>query len=211
MTFVFWELVGICSYFLIGFYIERHSASTAANKAFIVNRVGDFGMLIGLMAIWSTLGTFQFGDVKDANGAVQPGMFTMLHTEANHYELAPTQSMIDAERDQEWSTTAAPAGEPASAGGQWLLFIAGVGIFCGCMGKSAQFPPCVVARRHGRSDARLRARSFGNDGRRRRLPRWPRISVVLARNAARDRHHRMYHTVPRGDDRDHRRPRILDR
>jgi NADH-quinone oxidoreductase subunit L len=140
MTFVFWELVGICSYFLIGFYIERHSASTAANKAFIVNRVGDFGMLIGLMAIWSTLGTFQFGDVKDANGAVQPGMFTMLHTEANHYELAPTQSMIDAERDQEWSTTAAPAGEPASAGGQWLLFIAGVGIFCGCMGKSAQFP-----------------------------------------------------------------------
>ncbi len=39
MTFVFWELVGICSYFLIGFYIERHSASTAANKAFIVNRV----------------------------------------------------------------------------------------------------------------------------------------------------------------------------
>ena len=45
MTFVFWELVGICSYFLIGFYIERKSASNAANKAFIVNRVGDFGML----------------------------------------------------------------------------------------------------------------------------------------------------------------------
>jgi NADH-quinone oxidoreductase subunit L len=39
MVFVFWELVGICSYFLIGFYIERQSASTAANKAFIVNRV----------------------------------------------------------------------------------------------------------------------------------------------------------------------------
>ena len=63
MVFVFWELVGICSYFLIGFYIERHSASTAANKAFIVNRVGDFGMLIGLMALWSTLGTFSFGDI----------------------------------------------------------------------------------------------------------------------------------------------------
>ena len=51
MVFVFWELVGACSYFLIGFYIERKSASTAANKAFIVNRVGDFGMLIGLMAL----------------------------------------------------------------------------------------------------------------------------------------------------------------
>jgi NADH-quinone oxidoreductase subunit L len=49
MTFVFWELVGICSYFLIGFYVERKSASDAANKAFIVNRIGDFGMIIGLM------------------------------------------------------------------------------------------------------------------------------------------------------------------
>ena len=44
MVFAFWELVGICSYLLIGFYIERKSASNAANKAFIVNRVGDFGM-----------------------------------------------------------------------------------------------------------------------------------------------------------------------
>src|SRR5690606_27988856 len=61
MVFVFWELVGICSYFLIGFYIERKSASTAANKAFIINRVGDFGFLIGLMALWGALGTFSFG------------------------------------------------------------------------------------------------------------------------------------------------------
>ena len=68
MVFVFWELVGICSYFLIGFYIERKSASTAANKAFIVNRVGDFGMIIGLMALFATLGTFSFGDWKDDDG-----------------------------------------------------------------------------------------------------------------------------------------------
>jgi NADH-quinone oxidoreductase subunit L len=142
MTFVFWELVGICSYFLIGFYIERHSASTAANKAFIVNRVGDFGMLIGLMAIWSTLGTFNFGDIKDASGTVtQQGMFSMLHEESNHYELAPPQSMIDFETRRQ--ATGEVDGEVASATGstgQWLLFIAGVGIFCGCMGKSAQFP-----------------------------------------------------------------------
>ncbi len=52
MVFVFWELVGICSYFLIGFYFERKSASNAANKAFIVNRVGDFGFIIGLMALF---------------------------------------------------------------------------------------------------------------------------------------------------------------
>ena len=63
MVFAFWELVGICSYLLIGFYIERKSASNAANKAFIVNRVGDFGMIVGLMAIWTGMGTFSFGDV----------------------------------------------------------------------------------------------------------------------------------------------------
>ena len=51
MVFAFWELVGICSYLLIGFYIERKSASNAANKAFIVNRVGDFGMIIGSDAV----------------------------------------------------------------------------------------------------------------------------------------------------------------
>jgi len=134
MTFVFWELVGICSYFLIGFYIERHSASTAANKAFIVNRVGDFGMLIGLMAIWSTLGTFNFGDMTDAQGNVtRRGMFSQLHEESNHYELAPTKSMVDFEARNDM-------GDDRSNAGQWLLFVAGVGIFCGCMGKSAQFP-----------------------------------------------------------------------
>ncbi len=52
-VFIFWELVGICSFLLIGFYTERKSASNAANKAFIMNRVGDFGFLIGLMVIWT--------------------------------------------------------------------------------------------------------------------------------------------------------------
>jgi len=56
MVFAFWELVGICSYFLIGFYRERRSASNAANKAFIVNRVGDFGFLIGMMVLWAGWG-----------------------------------------------------------------------------------------------------------------------------------------------------------
>ena len=64
MVFMFWELVGICSYLLIGFWRERQSASNAANKAFIVNRVGDFGMIIGLMAIWTGMGTFSFSDYQ---------------------------------------------------------------------------------------------------------------------------------------------------
>jgi proton-translocating NADH-quinone oxidoreductase chain L len=149
MVFVFWELVGICSYFLIGFYIERKSASTAANKAFIVNRVGDFGMLIGMMALWSSLGTFNFGDVKDANGVAEPGVFSLLRTAENGHQLRPTQTMID-EEQRPGSLTAALAGEAdnveaaegeaPSKAGHLLLFIAGVGIFCGCVGKSAQFP-----------------------------------------------------------------------
>src|SRR3712207_9587330 len=62
-VFVSWELVGVCSYLLISFYFERHSASTAANKAFITNRVGDAGMIIGLLVLWSYVGTFNFEDI----------------------------------------------------------------------------------------------------------------------------------------------------
>lgn len=78
-VFIFWELVGICSFLLIGFYTERKSASTAANKAFIMNRVGDFGFLIGLMVLWTYFGTFKFADTVDAEGhVVQAGLFQML-------------------------------------------------------------------------------------------------------------------------------------
>ena len=51
LMFVGWEGVGLCSYLLIGFYFHRQSASSAANKAFITNRVGDFGMLLGMFTI----------------------------------------------------------------------------------------------------------------------------------------------------------------
>src|SRR5439155_12113554 len=58
--FISWELVGICSYLLIGFYFERQTASNAANKAFIVNRVGDAGFIVGLLIVWAFVGTFNF-------------------------------------------------------------------------------------------------------------------------------------------------------
>src|SRR6516162_11838459 len=63
LMFVGWEGVGLCSYLLIGFYFERHSASTAANKAFITNRIGDAGFIIGLLVIWTYVGTFNFDDL----------------------------------------------------------------------------------------------------------------------------------------------------
>jgi len=59
-VFISWELVGACSFWLIGFYYERHTASNAANKAFITNRVGDAGFIVGLMILWTYVGSFNF-------------------------------------------------------------------------------------------------------------------------------------------------------
>lgn len=56
--FIFWELVGFSSYMLIGFYLNKPSAAAAAKKAFIVNRVGDFGFLVGIIMVFSMFGTF---------------------------------------------------------------------------------------------------------------------------------------------------------
>ncbi|MGE3779355.1 MAG: NADH-quinone oxidoreductase subunit L, partial [Pirellulaceae bacterium] len=165
MVFMFWELVGVCSYFLIGFYVERKSASTAANKAFIVNRVGDFGMIIGLMALWSALGTFSFGDIRHPNGDIaQPGLFGLVRSQANQRQLAVPAGMqsfdsqaeigrviaelgADAPRNEVDAAVAARLAElhastaaGASGTGYWLLVVAGIGIFAGCVGKSAQFP-----------------------------------------------------------------------
>src|SRR5436190_14411845 len=62
-VFVSWELVGICSFLLIGFYYERTSASNAANKAFITNRIGDAGFIIGLLILWTYFGTLNFEEL----------------------------------------------------------------------------------------------------------------------------------------------------
>src|SRR5207247_9925315 len=57
LLYVFWEGVGLCSYLLIGFWYERPAAADAGKKAFIVNRVGDFGFGLGIMWLWSAVGT----------------------------------------------------------------------------------------------------------------------------------------------------------
>ena len=61
LLFAGWELVGLSSYLLIGFWYRRRSAALAAKKAFIVNRVGDVGFALGIFAIWSTVGTLDIG------------------------------------------------------------------------------------------------------------------------------------------------------
>ncbi|HEX7343142.1 MAG TPA: NADH-quinone oxidoreductase subunit L, partial [bacterium] len=96
IIFCFWELVGLSSYLLIGFWYEKKSASDAAVKAFVVNRIGDAGMLAGIALVLATLRTLNLNEVI---AAVSRG------------ELSGT-----------------------------LLTIAGLLLFCGAIGKSAQFP-----------------------------------------------------------------------
>jgi NADH-quinone oxidoreductase subunit L len=95
--FIFWELVGLSSYLLIGFWYERPSAADAAKKAFITNRLGDFGFILGIILVWATLGSLNFGELQK-NLAANPQALGALATSA------------------------------------------GLLIFCGAMGKSAQFP-----------------------------------------------------------------------
>jgi len=90
--FIFWELVGLASYLLIGFWYERPSAADAAKKAFLVNRLGDFGFIIGILMVWMTTKTLNLGEMQQGLSA---GKVTTL---------------------------------------------AGLLIFCGAAGKSAQFP-----------------------------------------------------------------------
>ena len=106
MLFMFWELVAVSSYLLIGFWFQKPSAADAGNKAFIVNRVGDFGFVIGIIYIWMLSGT---------GGAQRTFSFTELS--ALLPELAANGLLS-----------------------QGALVIASLLVFCGVVGKSAQFP-----------------------------------------------------------------------
>jgi NADH-quinone oxidoreductase subunit L len=64
MTFMFWELVGLSSYLLIGHWYQKESAADAAKKAFITNRIGDFGFMIGILMLWGITGTLTFDEMK---------------------------------------------------------------------------------------------------------------------------------------------------
>lgn len=99
LMYVGWELVGISSYLLIGHWYEKKSASDAAIKAFIVNRIGDLGMFAGVMIIFFTFRTFSFDTIFNA---IASGQIPM--------------------------------------GSETWLTVAGILIFCGAIGKSAQFP-----------------------------------------------------------------------
>jgi NAD(P)H-quinone oxidoreductase subunit 5 len=75
--YIFWELVGMCSYLLVGFWYDRKAAADACQKAFVVNRVGDFGLLLGILGLYWATGSFEF-DVIGAhlNAFVESGILS---------------------------------------------------------------------------------------------------------------------------------------
>jgi proton-translocating NADH-quinone oxidoreductase chain L len=111
--FIFWELVGLCSYLLIGFWYEKKSASDAAIKAFVVNRVGDFGFLIGFGILFYHLGNASLPQIWMALG------------DAGRVDGFHKSSLLLANGVQISSA---------------LLTVMGIGLFFGAVGKSAQFP-----------------------------------------------------------------------
>ncbi|HEV2719019.1 MAG TPA: NADH-quinone oxidoreductase subunit L [Thermoanaerobaculia bacterium] len=80
VMFVGWEGVGLCSYLLIGFYYDKNFAADAGKKAFIVNRIGDFGFVLGIFLIFNTFGSVDFGKVSQiaAAGGVTPSILTAI-------------------------------------------------------------------------------------------------------------------------------------
>jgi NADH-quinone oxidoreductase subunit L len=78
LTFVGWEGVGACSYFLISFWFERNTAAVAGKTAFVTNRVGDFGFLLGMFLIFAKLGSLDYGTVFSHVGALTSGTATAI-------------------------------------------------------------------------------------------------------------------------------------
>ena len=113
ILYVFWEAVGLCSYLLIGFWYEKKSASDAGKKAFIVNRVGDFGFGLGIMLIWVTFGTLNYGEVFAKADA------SVLHQRLPRDRAAPLHGRDAASRAQlplfTWLPDAMEGPTPVSA------------------------------------------------------------------------------------------------
>lgn len=111
LIYLFWELVGFSSYLLIGFWFTKHAASQAAKKAFIMNRIGDIGFLVGIMIIYGQFHTLDIDALFGENGLIISSIIK------DNFWVYGTQQIPEI----------------------WLT-LAGIGFFIGAMAKSAQFP-----------------------------------------------------------------------
>jgi NADH-quinone oxidoreductase subunit L len=139
LLFVFWEAVGLCSYLLVGFWFQKPSAVAAGMKAFLVNRVGDFGFLLGVFLVWTTFGTLNFHDSKvETIRAVkgQPAE-TIVHVDPDEIADASIPGTIEkGVFGHERLTTKAAYPEATES----VLTAICLLLLVGACGKSAQFP-----------------------------------------------------------------------
>lgn len=138
-VFVGWELVGVCSFFLVGFFYERPSAARAANKAFIVNRVGDAGFLVAIFIAWASLGTL---NIEELTRRVRPDARAGHLARADLGAPAPgALTPTDAAGDLLlYPAAGTDRPEPNGSMPYSLFVVLGLGLFLGCVGKSAQIP-----------------------------------------------------------------------
>lgn len=134
LLFVFWEAVGVCSYLLIGFWYEKPEAAAAGMKAFLVNRVGDFGFALALFLIWTNYGTLNFHDTR-ADGETDQVLVA---------QAMETQLAGDAPGDNESLVVRGVLGRWRIAANNYVTGGVALAIcllmLLGACGKSAQFP-----------------------------------------------------------------------
>jgi NADH-quinone oxidoreductase subunit L len=87
MIFIFWELVGVSSYILIGHYYTKNSAADASKQAFLVNRIGDFGLMLGILMMWHLAGTIQFAELTPG-GTLAPAVQAFASTHGVYFAVA---------------------------------------------------------------------------------------------------------------------------
>ena len=94
MTFIFWELVGLSSYLLIGHWYQKDSAADAAKKAFLANRVGDFGFMIGILLLWGITGTLAFNGMADGMKAFGVGNAEFFAANSGAYSCILSMALL---------------------------------------------------------------------------------------------------------------------
>jgi NADH-quinone oxidoreductase subunit L len=129
--FFFWEGVGLSSYLLIGFWYTRDSAALAANKAFVCNRLADFGFMLGILIFWTQMGTV----------SVLPEKLAQCYYQNNRPYIQEFSTLHQAGGGHagDINTLFTQAGGVIH-GSPFLLTLMVLGLFAGCMGKSAMFP-----------------------------------------------------------------------
>jgi NADH-quinone oxidoreductase subunit L len=136
LLYVFWEAVGLCSYLLVGFWFEKPAAAAAGMKAFLVNRVGDFGFALGVFLLWTTFGTLDFHDskVQTVPASQDQAARTIVHFDPEEIEDPAIPGTVQHGIFGHWRLTKHPFSEGGVITAICLL------LFVGACGKSAQFP-----------------------------------------------------------------------